>query len=258
MLVRRPRPSLALLALGLAAGGLTSGCSVNRDSGTSNADASSSPSPTGTSTVTVTPAATPSATATASTPASGSASPGASATPAPSGGGVLLSVGQLPAVPGSPAWTQERTGPASTSPFGLCQKVDAVSIGAESATERSFSSGQDTAAHQVARFPDDRTAQRADQVFQAWRDSCRDRVRASAVRVSPLRAVSGTSADSAWQYTVTYEVGGDVHAQAFGLARAGSRLSLVRLDLSGQADDSAPIPADLMAPVVRAAAARLG
>jgi hypothetical protein len=260
MLVRRPRPSLALLALGLAAGGLTSGCSVSRGADTSDAGASSSASPTATSTVTVTPAATPSVTPSPSaTSGSGAtATAGGSATPAPSAGGVLLAVGQLPAVPGSPAWSQERTGPAGTSAFGLCQKVDALSIGAESATERSFSSGQDTAAHQVARFPDDRTAQRAEQVFSAWHDSCRDRVRASAVRVSPVRPVGGTSAARAWQYTVTYEVGGDVHAQAFGLVRDGSRLALVRLDLSGQADDSAPIPADLMTPVVRAAAARLG
>ncbi|GAB3666744.1 hypothetical protein GCM10027596_34780 [Nocardioides korecus] len=260
MPARRSHPSLALLALGLAAGALTTGCSVSRSDDTSKADAS--PSPTATSTVTVTPVATPTPSPTASPSSAATASTGtgasSSATPAPTGGGPLLTTAQLPAVPGSPAWAQERSGPAGTSPFGLCQKVDLLSIGAETVSERSFSSGQDTAAQQVARTPDARTALRIDKVVQAWHDGCRDRVRASAVRVSPVQPVTGTSAGSAWQYTVTYEVGGDVHAQAFGLVRSGSSVSLLRLDLAGQADDSAPIPADLMAPAVRAAAARLG
>ncbi|MCW2819655.1 MAG: hypothetical protein JWR42_2442 [Marmoricola sp.] len=263
MPARRPRPSLALLALGLAAGALTSGCSVSRDD-TSDAGASASPSPTATSTVTVTPVATPSASATATpTPTPSSSGAPSPAAPAPTGGatttgGPLLTAAQLPAVPGSPAWTQERSGPAGTSPFGLCQKADLLSIGAETLTERSFSSGRDTSAQQFARFPDARTALRADRVVQAWHDGCRDRVRASAVRISPVQQVAGASGASAWQYTVTYEVGGDVHAQAFALVRRGTGISLVRLDLSGQADDSAPVPADLMTPVVRAAAARLG
>ncbi len=261
MPARRSRPVLPVLALGLALGlaGALAGCSASRDDAASGSDASSSPRPTATTTVTVTPLATP------STSASPTASPTASATPTttpsaattPTTPGPLLVPAELPRYAGSQAWTQERSGPASTAPFGLCQKTDLLSVGAESAAERGFSAGRNTAAEQVARFADARTALRTDKVLQSWRADCSDRVRASAVRVSPLRSVSVPSG-AAWQYTVTYEVGGDVHAHTLGVVRRGSTLALVRLDLADQADDSAPIPADLVAPVLRTAAARLG
>ena len=58
--------------------------------------------------------------------------------------------------------------------IGLCQKFDTLSIGAMTAIQRAFTGpGTDTAAQQVAEFPDAQNTVRASKVLESWHRDCR-------------------------------------------------------------------------------------
>ncbi len=263
----RPRPADALLpgltsglaVLALLGGAALSGCSVSRDdtpsssggtSTSSEPSPSEAPSPSPTPTPTATPTATASATPTAT------ATPSATPTPATTPAAALLSAAELPQLNPTSRWTQRRSGDAGTRPFGLCQKFDLLSIGALTAVERTFASGQDTAGQQVAEFPDAQNTARAAKVVQAWHDDCRSRVRGSDVQVRPFQDVT-VAAGRGSHYLVSYEVGGEGHFHALGLVVSGTRLTLLKMDHTGQDHNYGP-GRDPMELAVKAAATKLG
>jgi hypothetical protein len=216
--------------------------------GTSSSSPSPSPSsPSPSATVTVTESATP------------SASPPSPPTPtATSTGpdGALLTGSELPGLNDSARWTEGRTGPAGQDEFGLCQKFDLLSIGATTVVQRDFTSGEDTAGQQVADFADAQTAVRAARVLQSWHDSCRGRVKGTGVRVSPFRSVPVSAGTGQW-YVVSYEAAGDGHFHVLGIARNGTRMSVLKIAQTGQDRNYEP-GQDPMELAVKAAAAKLG
>ena len=265
----RPRPADALLpgltsglaVLALLGGAALSGCSVSRDDTPSSSDgasASSEASPTeeASASPTPTPTPTPTATATASATPTVTSTPSATPTPATTPAAALLSAAEMPRLNPTSRWTQRRSGDAGTRPFGLCQKFDLLSIGALTAVERTFTSGEDTAGQQVAEFPDAQNTARAAKVVQAWHRDCRGRVRGSDVQVRPFQDVT-VAAGRGSHYLVSYEVGGEGHFHALGLVVSGTRLTLLKMDHTGQDHNYGP-GRDPMELAVKAAATKLG
>jgi hypothetical protein len=170
----------------------------------------------------------------------------------------------MPQLNSTSPWTQGRTGPVGTRPFGLCQKFDLLSIGAVEAVQRTFSARGDTAGQQVAEFPDAQNAIRAGKVVEAWHRDCAARVRGTSVKVRPFNEVS-VSAGRGSYYLVSYERQGQGRTQgrtqgrfhSLGLVVSGTRLSLLTMDHVGQDHIYEP-GQDPMELAVKAAAARLG
>lgn len=158
----------------------------------------------------------------------------------------------------------QRTNRAGTSPFGLCQRFDLLSIGALRGLERTYAAGANTAGELVAEFPDAQNAVRASKVLEAWQRQCRGRVQGRNVRVRPINQVS-VPRGSGWFYLVSYErqVPGQAsgrpvgHFHSLGLLLAGTRMVLIRMDHDGQDHDYAP-GRDPMELAVKAVAAKLG
>ena len=234
--------------------GISAGCSVSRDDEPAKAKAPKSPVATETVTEepTTSPSASPSTTPTPS--ASATASARSSAIPTPKA--ALLTAAQMPKLNSTSPWKVGRTGPATTRPFGLCQKFDLLSIGATSAVERTFTHDTDTAGQQVAEFADAQTAVRASKVVEAWRRDCAKRVRGQSVRVRPISNVP-VAKGTGWNYLVSFEKGDTGHFHSLGLALAGSRMTLLRMDHDGQDHNYEP-GKDPMELAVKAASARMG
>jgi hypothetical protein len=153
-------------------------------------------------------------------------------------------------------WTVRRTGPVSSTPFGLCQKFDLLSIGAVSAVERVFVFDDASAGQQVAAFPDRETAIRASKVYEGWHRDCASRVRKPNVAVGRITDVPVTQGRG-WTYPVSYGRDETGHFHIFGLVVSGNRLSVVRVDHPGQDHNYDPgkEPTEL---AVKAIAQRLG
>jgi hypothetical protein len=248
----RIRASLvALVASAVVCSGALSGCSISRDDdpepqqssgGTEptpseepTPEPSESPSPTPTPTVTVTPSEAPTAAA------------------------ALLAAADLPQLNATSPWTQGPTGPAGQKPFGLCQKFDLLTIGAETAIERKFTlgtSGKDTAGQTIAEFPDAQNAVRASKVIEAWQRDCRSRVKGANVALGQLTDVA-VPRGKGWWYLVSFERRGEGHFHSLGMVLSGSRMTLIRMDHDGQDHNYEP-GKDPMELAVKAAAARLG
>jgi len=240
----RVRATFVVLALSaFISSGALAGCSVSRDDkpgaapDTASAEPTPTPEPSATVTVTTTPVPSP------------STSPSTPATPADA----LLSAAELPQLNPSARWTERRTGSAGQRPFGLCQRFDLLSIGAESVVERTYAHGKATAGQQVAVFPDAQNAVRASKVIEAWHRDCASRTEA---RVGPISDVA-VPQGKGWWYLASSERQGVGHFHALGLALTGTRMSLVRMDVDGQDHDYAPgkDPVEL---AVKAISARLG
>ena len=240
-----------VLAL-LLSGSLVGGCGVSNDedpSTQSTVTQTPAPSPQETVTETVTPTPTPTPTPTEA--ASESATPEAA----------LLSAAEMPSLNDTVQWKLRDTGPVSSRPFGLCAKVDMLSIGAESAVERRFlagtrsAGGTDSAAQEIVSFPDETTTARVAKVLQSWHRDCAARVKGKRVQVRPLQAVPVTSGQASW-YLVSYARGGG-RFHAFGTVVSGTRMSLITMDHRGQ-DHSYPAGQDPMQLAVEAAAGKLG
>ncbi|MBV9829983.1 MAG: hypothetical protein JOZ82_00175, partial [Marmoricola sp.] len=104
-------------------------------------------------------------------------------------------------------------------------------------------------------FPDAATAARAQRVLQAWHDSCARRVPGKA-QVRPVMSVP-VSAGQGWWYLVSYTRNGQSRFHTFGVVVDGNRISLLRMDHSGQ-DHDYPPGQDPMQLAVKAAATKLG
>jgi hypothetical protein len=254
------RTTVAALAVaGVVLGSALGGCSISRDDdpepsrSATSSEPSTSPTEDATES-TATPSAAASPTATESTTTSPSAEPAPSETSSPTA--ALLDAAQMPRLNRSAAWTVRRTGVAPARTFGLCQKFDLLSIGAMSAYERVFAFREDSAAQQVAEFPDVQNAARAVKVLEAWHRDCAKRVRGSAVNVRPRSDVPVTNG-TAWTYLVSFERGDQGRFHSLGVVRSGSRLSVVRIDHGGQDHNYGPgkEPTEL---AVKAASAKLG
>lgn len=259
------RPALRAGALTvLAATVAFSGCSVSRDdqpSGSSSAPSSASaPDPTteptaASPTATVTVTETPTASASAST----SATPSATAPAPTTAQEALLTATQVPRLNAESAWRESATGDAPQDPFGLCAKFDVLSVGAQSALQRTFTTGagrEASAGQQVVDLADAQTGVRVSRVVKAWHDDCTARVPGTSVKVSPVTAVP-VSRGTAWTYQVSYSARGQGNFHSFGMVLSGTRMSLVRIDHIGQDHDYEPgqDPIDL---AVKAAAAKIG
>lgn len=154
-------------------------------------------------------------------------------------------------------WTEHGTKAAGTRPFGLCQKFDLITIGAESAVERTLSSKGATATQQVAVFPDSQNTVRASKVVEAWHRDCASRVTdKGVVKVRPISDVS-LPRGKGWWYLVSYERNDLGHFQSLGMVLAGNRMTLIRMDHDGQ-DHNYHSGMDPMELAVKAAAAKLG
>lgn len=262
---------LALLLLGATAcGGDPERSSAEASSGASPSEStstSSSPSPTESPT---SASAEPTLDATPSSPtASPEDDDEPTATPAPAGTGPtgpptsdLLAADELPPLdPGSP-WTAAGTFPVGTDPFGVCQRFDALTLGAREGVERRFTApdapgaSEASAAQQVLDFPDAQNASRAAQVLATWHRDCQGRLPGASGRVRARTAVPVASG-TAWWYLATWEQSGTGRVQTFGLALNDDRLTLLHMDHEGQDHDYAA-GRDPLARGVAAAAAKLG
>jgi hypothetical protein len=251
MSTTRIRTSIVTLALSaVACAGVLSGCSVTRDDDNDKPQTSDVTDPTPEATPT------PSQETTPSTTASASPTPTPSTTAAATPAAALLAAGELPQLNASSPWTEQRTGPAGTQPFGLCQKFDLLTIGAESAVQRTYTSGSDTAGQQVAQFPDAQNAVRAGKVIEAWHRDCAGRVKGTSVKVRPITDVAVPSGKG-WSYLVSYETKGTGHFHSLGVVVSGNRMALIRMDHAGQ-DHDYPAGQDPVDLAVKAVAARLG
>ena len=99
--------------------------------------------------------------------------------------GRLLTADELAGANDQTVWTVEATGPEDGATTGTCQRFDLVSVGANEAVRRTFTSNQDTveAEQVVAEFADAKSAWRAHQVLKKWRATCADQVDADQVDV---------------------------------------------------------------------------
>ena len=151
--------------------------------------------------------------------------------------GRLLSADELAGANDQTVWKAGATGPEDGATTGTCQRFDLVSVGANEAVRRTFTSNQDTVAAEqvVAEFADAKSAWRAHQVLKKWRTTCAGQVDAAEVNVGDLRSlkVSEGFADS---YVVSYGATGADEQQwdGVGISRRGSFLSLVQIGLVGQ------------------------
>src|SRR4051794_38112830 len=152
----RSRILAPLLVAFVLVGGLLAGCSLTSDDKpASQTTASASPEPSDSASAGASESATPSESASGSATPTGAPSPSLTPDAAP------LTAAAMPPLNDSSPWRQLRTGPVSSQPFGLCQKFDVLSVGAEQAVERLFTAGAASAAQQVATFPDAATTARA-------------------------------------------------------------------------------------------------
>jgi hypothetical protein len=179
----------------------------------------------------------------------------------------LLAASELPPLNSSSPWVEQRTAPAGQAVFGLCQKFDLLSIGAVSAVERTYAAGTNRggttktrptsrAGQQIAEFPDAQNTVRASKVIEAWQRDCASRIPGARVKVRPITDVAVTQGRG-WWYLVSFERRGTGHFHSLGLAISGSRMTLLRMDHTGQDHNYGP-GADPMELAVKAAAAKLG
>ena len=203
-------------------------------------------------------------------PATGTSAPApsspTSATPSPSGTPLtlvdrLLPTAEVPGLNASWTWQDGETGPAGTEPFGFCAKADLASIGATEVVERSYfppDDSDDSAAQQVAEFPDVRTARTAWTVLKAWHDRCAKSASAeTALKNRPLVDVPVTAGSGRW-YLLSWQPPGEETGrfEALGMVLDGTRIAVLRIDNSGQ-DYNYPAGQEPMVGMTTAAANRL-
>jgi hypothetical protein len=173
----------------------------------------------------------------------------------------LLPTAQVPGLNASWSWQDGETGPAASEPFGFCAKADLASIGATEVVERSYfppDDSDDSAAQQVAEFPDARTASTAWTVLKAWHDRCgKSADPGIALKIRPLVNVPVTAGSGRW-YLLSWQPSGEETGrfEALGMVLNGTRVSVLRIDNSGQ-DYNYPVGQEPMVGMVTAAADRL-
>lgn len=170
----------------------------------------------------------------------------------------LMPTRQVPGLNAQWHWQDGATGSAGAIPFGFCAKADLASIGASSAFERTYFSPEDSddsAAEQVAEFPDAKTASLAWSVLKSWHDRCGKEISANiGLRVRPLTPVAVDAGSAQW-YLLSWTPPGEETGrfEAFGMVLNGTRIGVLRMDNSGL-DYNYPAGKEPMARMVRAAA----
>jgi hypothetical protein len=235
--------ALPLLAAGLSALFLATGCSSEDPSGTP--DVSDSP----TSGLSSGPAEPTEPTATTTT-ASPEAMPLLDR---------LLPTGQVPGLNAQWQWQDGDTGQPTADPFGVCAKADLLSIGATDVVARTYfppDDSDDNAAEQIAEFPDAKTAATAWAVLKSWHDRCATSAAAGhpGLRVRALTPVAVDNGAARW-YLLSWAPDGEETGrfEAFGMVRAGTRIAVLKMDSSGQ-DHNYPAGREPMVAMTVAAA----
>jgi hypothetical protein len=236
-----------LPAVTLAALLVTAGCADTNDS--PGAAASDTGSPQSPQTSSSAPAVTPAPTTTAASPTALALTDR------------LLPTAEVPGLTASWQWQDGETGPATSDPFGVCAKADLVSIGASDVVARTYfppDDSDDSAAEQVADFPDARTAATAWTVLKAWHDRCAGAMDANAgLEVGPLQPAPVVAGTGRW-YLLSWHPPGEETGrfEGFGMILNGTRIAVLRMDHSGR-EHTYAAGKDPMAGMVAAAASRL-
>lgn len=136
----------------------------------------------------------------------------------------LIEGADLPRV-GSSAWTDMTTEPENFMAIGPCHKTALAEIGALTAVRRTWASATGGRAVQVvARFADNKSAQRAQTVLESWQADCQ--TRAGAAEIGPLRKIP-TKVGQGETYRIVYRDG--TRAGALGILRKADYLSVIEI-----------------------------
>ena len=136
----------------------------------------------------------------------------------------LLAAEELPALAGT--WTADDGG-AGAQPdpaVGACQKTGLGTIGAVESVQRTYTADDARAVQVVARFADARSAWRAHEVLESWREDCAERLGTASADVGPLEEVAvpvGTG--------VSYRAAYRKHDAGLGILRTGAYLTVVEI-----------------------------
>ncbi len=173
----------------------------------------------------------------------------------------LLPTETVPGLNDEWEWRDGETGAADADAFGVCAKFDLTSIGATEVVQRTWyppDDSDDSAAQQIAEFPDTATADRAATVLRSWHGKCRGAVEGKRVKVGALTPVETDAGKGSWYLVSWLPPGSDDVGRfhAFGTVVDGTRITTLRMDSSGQ-DYNYPAGQEPMADMVRAAAPRL-
>jgi hypothetical protein len=177
----------------------------------------------------------------------------------------LLPTGLVPGLNATWKWQDGDTGEPTTDPFGLCAQTspgaDLLSIGATEVVARTYfppDDSDDSAAEQIAEFPDASTANRAWAVLGSWHKRCGETSSADAnLKVRPFVPVSVQQGTARW-YLLSWQPAGEETGrfEAFGMVLSGNRIAVLRMDNSGQ-DYNYASGREPMAGMVQAAASWL-
>ncbi len=118
--------------------------------------------------------------------------------------------------------------PPRTRPCGACHKTGLGTIGALESVQRIFDAEGATATQVVARFADSKSAWRAQEVLEAWREDCAERLADTKVSVGPFEEVLvrvGTGA--------SYRAAFRKRASGLGILRTGAYLTVVEITADG-------------------------
>lgn len=173
----------------------------------------------------------------------------------------LLATDAVPGLNDEWDWRDGDIGPADADAFGVCARFDLSSIGATDVVQRTWyapDDSDDSAAQQIADFPDEATAARAAAVLRSWHKKCRGTVEGARVKVGKVTPVPTDAGTSYWYLVSWVPPGSDDLGRfhAFGTVVDGTRISVLRMDNSGQ-DYNYEAGQEPMAEMVRAAAPRL-
>lgn len=174
----------------------------------------------------------------------------------------LLDTDAVPGLNDEWEWRDGETGPADADAFGVCARFDLGSVGATDVVQRTWfapDDSDDSAAQQIAEFPDTATVARVAAVLATWHDKCRGQVEGSRVKVGAVTPVPTSAAKGTWYLVSWLPAGSDDIGRfhAFGTVVEGTRITVLRMDSSGQ-DYNYASGQEPMAAMVRAAAPRLG
>lgn len=144
----------------------------------------------------------------------------------------LLDGDTMPTLADDAAWRVADQGPEGDAAVGACQKTPLVSIGALSAVRRDYAAtGSSARAVQVVgRFADAKSAWRAQEVLEAWREDCEQRLDFPHRDVGPLEEVpvpTGVGASYAASYGPKPEA--KQTSARLGIVRKGSYVSIVEI-----------------------------
>lgn len=137
----------------------------------------------------------------------------------------LLAAEDLPALAG--AWTaddDDGAGAQKDPAVGACQKTGLGTIGALESAQRTYSADDARAVQVVARFADARSAWRAHEVLESWREDCAERLGTDSSNVGPLEEVAVPVGIG-----VSYRAAYRKHAAGLGILRTGAYLTVVEI-----------------------------